>query len=167
MFTLAESITLTGKPVGDHLDPADLVPRIDRIAAQGDVLILRLPATRDDARVWDDWGAAATDTNERAELVRFRDGWTGSVATDAMPASVVLVESEASGNTHTLHPNGVCYYSPADDDPERLVLGILTVPQGSTALLSHQEHGNLEILPGTYQCRRQREYAGQWRVVAD
>ncbi|MFD3702070.1 hypothetical protein ACFWUP_02875 [Nocardia sp. NPDC058658] len=44
---------------------------------------------------------------------------------------------------------------------------MLTVFGGSTAVLIHQEHGALEVLPGTYEVRRQREFAGVWRTVVD
>lgn len=135
MLTLAESVAITGKPVNDYL-PAELdVPQVDRIAAQGDVLVVLAPS---------------------------------GTATAAMPRTVVVVASEASSNTHTLHPNGECFYDRRETaSPADLVIGILTVPDSSTALLSHQEHGNLEILPGTYEIRRQREYQGEWAYVCD
>lgn len=135
MLTLAQSVAITGKAVHDYLSPDLDVPMVDRAAAQGDVLILRV---------------------------------TTKAATTLMPKTVVVVASEASSNTHTLHPNGPCFYDRRDaPSPSDLALGILTVPDGATALLSHQEHGNLEILPGTYEVRRQREFAGEWAFVAD
>lgn len=133
MLTLAQSVEITGKPVYDYLDHAADVPQVDRCAAQGDVLVLRV---------------------------------TTPAATTPMPRTVVVVASEASTNTHTLHPAGPCYWDTRTSSDD-LVQGLLTVPAGSTALLSHQEHGNLEILPGTYELRRQREFAGEWRMVAD
>ena len=132
---LAESVAITGKAVFDYLDHEAEVPRIDSIAAQGDVLVLRV---------------------------------TTRPATTVMPKTVVVVASEASSNTHTLHPNGECFYQPKEArGPIDLVLGILTVPADSTALLSHQEHANIEILPGTYEIRRQREFSGEWAYVRD
>jgi len=93
---------------------------------------------------------------------------TTKPATVSMPRTVVAVASEASSNTHTLHPSGPCFWQPhTTTGSGDVLLGVLTVPDGSTALLSHQEHGGLEILPGTYEIRRQREYAGEWRMVAD
>lgn len=86
-------------------------------------------------------------------------------AATALPtAGVVLVRSEATSHTHTLHGEG-CFYDPAKGDG--LELGRLTVPQGREALISHQEHGALLIQPGTYRLGRQREYAGEWAYVAD
>ncbi len=89
-------------------------------------------------------------------------------ATKPMPKAVTVVRSEASSNTHTLHPDGECFW----DYNERasvtdLVLGTLTVPEGSTAVVIHQEHGALTIAPGTYTVGRQREFAGEWAFVAD
>lgn len=93
---------------------------------------------------------------------------TTTPASKPLPKTLVVVASEASSNTHTLHPNGECYF---DAHTARtagdVLLGTLTVPGGSTALLSHPEHGNIEILPGTYGVRRQREYGAEWSYVAD
>ncbi|MCK0517906.1 hypothetical protein [Williamsia sp. DF01-3] len=134
-LTLSESVEITGKSVFDYLDHEAEVPQVDRVAAQGDVLLLRV-------------------TTQPAET--------------AMAKTVVAVASEASANTHTLHPNGPCFWEPhTARDAGDVLLGKLTVPDGSTALVSHQEHGNLEVLPGTYEVRRQREFAGEWAYVAD
>ncbi|WP_157932199.1 hypothetical protein [Mycobacteroides abscessus] len=90
---------------------------------------------------------------------------TTKPATTLMPKTVVVVASEASANTHTLHPSGDCFW---DATPNAgLVQGKLTVPDGSSAVLSHQEHGAFEILPGTYELRRQREWGSEWRQVHD
>lgn len=86
-------------------------------------------------------------------------------ATTVMPArGVIVVRSEASQNTHSIHPNGEVFF---DYRESGLLLGVLTVAEGSTALVSHQEHGALEITPGTYRIGRQREFAGEWRMVTD
>jgi hypothetical protein len=92
-------------------------------------------------------------------------------ATTPLPASgVQVVRAEASSNTHSLHSwDGTCFF---DSDPSRreteLTLGTLTVPEGASAYLVHtEEHGANGIGPGTYELRRQREFAGEWRRVAD
>ncbi|MFD3592910.1 hypothetical protein ACFWU5_09290 [Nocardia sp. NPDC058640] len=92
----------------------------------------------------------------------------GPVAVAPMREAVAVVRSELSGHAHTLHPCGPCAWEAhrptgADD----VLLGVLTVFDGSTAVLIHQEHGALEVLPGTYEVRRQREFAGVWRTVVD
>lgn len=89
-------------------------------------------------------------------------------ATVPMPKMVTVVASEASSNTHTLHPAGECFYEPnVSSGLTDLVLGTLTVAEGSTAFLSHQEHAGIEIAPGTYHIGRQREFAGEWTMVRD
>ena len=135
MTTIKEMVSLTSKSVFDYLDHTAEVPRIDRMAAQGDVLVCRVTVTP---------------------------------ATTPMPKCVVVVASEASSNTHTLHPVGECFYNThRATGPGDVLLGKLTVPEGSTAFLSHQEHAGIEVLPGTYEVRRQREFQGEWRHVAD
>jgi hypothetical protein len=83
---------------------------------------------------------------------------------------VQVVRAEASTNTHALHSwDGICYYEadPTGGDTG-LTLGTLTVPDGASAYLVHtEEHGANGIGPGTYELRRQREFAGEWRRVAD
>ena len=89
-------------------------------------------------------------------------------ATTPMPARVDVVRGEAGGNTHSLHPSGDCFWDAATArSVADLTLGTLTVPEGSTAVLAHPEHGFLELAPGTYRIWRQREYAGEWAYVAD
>ena len=89
-------------------------------------------------------------------------------ATTPMPARVDVVGGEAGGNTHSLHPSGDCFWDAATArSVADLTLGTLTVPEGSTAVLAHPEHGFLELAPGTYRIGRQREYAGEWAYVAD
>ena len=89
-------------------------------------------------------------------------------ATTPMPARVDVVRGEAGGNTHSLHPSGDCFWDAATArSVADLTLGTLTVPEGSTAVLAHPEHGFLELAPGTYRIGRQREYAGEWAYDAE
>lgn len=79
--------------------------------------------------------------------------------------TVVRAESNAA-NTHNLHGDGTWKWS--RDADTNLVQGWLTVSDGGVAYLIHtEEHPALAIGPGTYEIRRQREYAGEWRRVAD
>ena len=88
-------------------------------------------------------------------------------ATVPLPkAGVPVVRGEAGGNTHSLHGAGV-FFAPSDGSAGELLLGTLSVPDGCEAVLAHPEHGFLAIAPGTYEIGRQREWAGDWRMVAD
>lgn len=81
---------------------------------------------------------------------------------------VEVVRSEQGSNTHTLHGDGTWLANDRAIDPEVLVQGWLTVPDGGEAFLIHtEEHSAIGVGPGTYEIRRQREYAGVWRRVAD
>lgn len=91
---------------------------------------------------------------------------TTKAAVIAIPrAGVPVVRGESGGNTHSLHGDG--FFDPAPERNGSLALGTLTVPEGASVVLLHPEHGGMEIAPGTYRIGRQREYAGQWRQVAD
>ena len=91
---------------------------------------------------------------------------TTKPATTPLPhAGVAVVQGENGGNTHSLHGVGCWDWAPVRDGS--LVLGTLTVADGDTVLLGHPEHGFIQIAPGTYRVGRQREFAGEWRQVAD
>lgn len=123
----------------EHLDLE--VPVLTGLQAQGDVLIL-----------------PAED----------REG----VGVKIPAAGVTVVAGETSGgNAHILHAlEGECFWraNPEASRDGELVQGWLTVPEGASATLVHtQEHSVIGIGCGTYEVRRQREYAGEWRRVAD
>lgn len=82
---------------------------------------------------------------------------------------ITVVRAETnSANTHSLHGDGTWEPNARADRDDELVQGRLTVPDGGEAFLIHtEEHNALGIGPGTYEIRRQREYAGEWRRVAD
>lgn len=83
-------------------------------------------------------------------------------------AGVRVVASENSPNTHTLHGDGLWEPNTRAGINGELVQGWLTVAAGDEAFLIHsEEHGAIGIGEGTYEIRRQREYAGEWRQVAD
>ncbi len=137
-ITLNEVLDRTGMTVLDHLDREVSVPVNTGLQCQGDVAIL--PAA----------GA------------RF-------AATTAVPkAGYPVVRGESGGNTHSLHGDGSVFFDPAEQvDARALRLGVLSVPDGSTAYLIHPEHGAMGIGPGTYELRRQREQADEIALVAD
>lgn len=83
------------------------------------------------------------------------------------PKGVTVVRAESNtANTHNLHGEGTWAWS--KDADTNLIQGHLTVPPGGIAYLIHtEEHPALAIGGGTYEIRRQREFAGEWRRVAD
>lgn len=82
---------------------------------------------------------------------------------------VVVVRSEATAsNTHSLVGDGTWEPNARADQDGELVQGWLTVADGKEAFLIHtEEHSAVGIGAGTYEIRRQREYAGEWQRVAD
>lgn len=81
---------------------------------------------------------------------------------------VEVVRSEAGGNTHVLNGDGLWEPNARANDPAELVQGWVTVPDGAECFLTHtEEHNVLGIGPGTYEVRRQREFAGEWQRVTD
>lgn len=85
-------------------------------------------------------------------------------------AGVAVVTGETTGgNAHILHAlDGECFWHAAPDAETELVQGWLTIPDGSSATLVHTaEHSVIGIGSGTFEFRRQREFQGEWRRVAD
>lgn len=84
-------------------------------------------------------------------------------------AGITVVRAETNrSNTHTLHGDGLWEPNARADRDGELVQGWLTVAPAQEAFLIHtEEHSALGIGPGTYEIRRQREFAGEWRRVAD
>jgi len=81
-------------------------------------------------------------------------------------AGYPVVRGENGGNTHALHADkGTAFYEPSTRGGLRL--GVLTVADESTAILSHPEHGFMAFGPGTYVVNRQREQADEIRMVQD
>lgn len=92
---------------------------------------------------------------------------TSAATTEVLSTGYPVVRGENGGNTHSLHGDGRIFFDVAPARDGSLLLGRLTVPVGSEAVMAHPEHGFLAIAPGTYEIGRQREYAGEWRMVAD
>lgn len=89
---------------------------------------------------------------------------TTKAATTPIPAAGFTVATGQGGHDHVLLPGG---FFDADASRDELIVGTLTVPAGAEQYLAHDEHGYSGIGPGTYRITRQREFAGQWRAVAD
>jgi hypothetical protein len=140
-ITLTNSQILTRHKIDttgiEHLDLE--VPILTGPQSQGDVLILPVAERKD-----------------RGALVP--------------AAGITVVTGETSGgNAHILHAlDGECFWQPAREAATELVQGWLTVPEASSATLVHtSEHNVIAIGPGTFEIRRQREFQGEWRRVAD
>lgn len=87
---------------------------------------------------------------------------------DPVPAGgIQLVRGEASANTHWLDAyDGPVLWAPATAGGADL--GVMTVPDGSVAMVTHtDEHGANAFAPGVYVVRRQRQQADEIRLVAD
>lgn len=79
---------------------------------------------------------------------------------------VAVVRGETTGgNAHILDAyEGPVYWRPAAG----LVLGVVTVPEGSKAVLTHtDEHGCNGLLPGTYTLRGKRTQRDEIERVRD
>lgn len=89
---------------------------------------------------------------------------------ELVPAEgVAVVRGEATGNTHMLSAaDGPVFFHRAPERAGSLLLGTVTVPEGSTAYLIHSdEHGANGIGAGTYRMVGKREQAEEIRRVAD
>lgn len=92
---------------------------------------------------------------------------------EEIPAKGVLVVrgETTGGNSHILHAlTGTCYWAPNPraDQEDELVQGWLTVPEGSEAVICHEEeHGVIGLGPGVFEFRRQREFRSEWEKVQD
>lgn len=141
--THAEVLTAHGLDASGLGMPDMTIPTAGAATPQGDVMVLR------------------------------RDRAPQSDGRPIMPGvPVVVVEAEtASRNRHELHADfgsSSVMWAPATRGDSDLTLGWVTVPDGQGALLLHtDEHGALALTPGVYEIRRQREFAGEWRRVAD
>lgn len=91
------------------------------------------------------------------------------IASTPVPATgTAVVRGENGGNTHTIFAaGGGVFCDTTTPSPNNLRVAVLSVPEGSTAYLTHPEHGYMGIAPGTYEIRRQREMSEQMRMVAD
>lgn len=128
MHTFTSALALIGVEVPDHLRAEAEVPVLQVPQAQGDLLVF--PA-EPPARVR--WEALP-------------------------PTGVQVINGEATGNTHWLHPGfdspGI-RWAPIEN---KLTLGYLEVPAGQSALLIHtDEHGANGIGPGSYAVHRKRQ----------
>lgn len=105
--------------------------------------------------------------------IQYRQGDVLLVSVDEVPAAVkevardrgrvVLAYGEATGHAHTIAEESATLVSA--EQAEELYL--LVNGEAPVALV-HEEHGTVMVEPGSYEVRRQREYAPEEnRRVAD
>jgi hypothetical protein len=137
VLTTAQAIALTGVEIHDHLDRELSIPLLTGMQRQGDVLVRPHPNRKP--------------------------------ATSLVPAvGVPIVRGENGGNTHLLlTESGTVTWDWLPASGTDLTLGVLTVADGSAALLAHPEHGYMRIGAGNYTIGRQREQADEIRRVED
>ena len=90
----------------------------------------------------------------------------GATVVKTTAGRVVLAEGESTGHAHTLEAGSATLYSTADSADRWL--RVHGQSGGGVAVLTHQEHASIELPPGDYIMRRQREYTPEEiRRVAD
>lgn len=139
--TISEVMTPTDITIPAHLEGSAEIPVLGGPQAQGDVLVL--PATY----------VGPTSTVKPIRVP---------------PAGIEVIRGENGAHPHLLVADGpgVLFDAGATDDSD-LCIGVLDIPQGSTAYLLHPEHGASGIAAGVYSIRRQREMgaAGERRIA--
>ncbi|WP_207485666.1 hypothetical protein [Arenibaculum pallidiluteum] len=85
-------------------------------------------------------------------------------ALEGQSGRVVLALGEVTGHSHTMGADRVRYFR--EDGSGR---GFIQVFGPGTTALVHEEHGPIEVEPGVYEVRLQREYRPEARpsLVAD
>lgn len=103
----------------------------------------------------------------------YRQGDVLIVPVAAMPASlepiardagrVVLAYGEVTGHAHAIKNERAALFR----DP-KLAAVFMHVSGDAPVALEHEEHATIQVPPGAYEIRRQREYSPEEiRVVAD
>jgi hypothetical protein len=94
---------------------------------------------------------------------------TGALIGPSRDGAMVLAEGESTGHRHAIHERVTMFRDDAlaRDIPGGLYVGHVRV-EGPSARLVHEEHAPIELAPGTYRVRRQRELEPRdARVVVD
>ena len=124
----------------------------DGLLAEAEVPVLTGPQRQGDVGIWP---TGRTPTGDRQPVP---------------PAGIAVVRGETStgGNSHILDAYYGDVYWTEMSDRDGLLLGIVEVPDGSVAVLTHtDEHGSNAIGPGVYELTGKREQADIVRRVAD
>lgn len=129
----------------------------DDLIADVEVPILETSQIQGDVGIW-----VRVAPIGKAELA-------SSIKVPAEGIAVVRGETVTGGNSHILDAYlGDVYWLPADSRDGSVTLGVLHVPDGSVAMLTHtEEHTSNGIGFGTYVVTGQQEQAEIARRVAD
>ena len=146
MMKLMELLDRTGLDVLDHLERQLVVPVVDGLQAQGDLLIIPLAMLR--------------------VVVPHPQAYWQPIPSDG----VELVRGVAGNNPHTLVADpDTCWWTTAVHDPTGL--GIAVFENTAPAYLVHPEHGGSGVAAGRWLVRRQQERGAGFRsgsvVIAD
>jgi hypothetical protein len=139
--TFAEALSRHDIEIPAHLEAQAEIPVLSGAQVQGDVIITPM-----------------------------KPGKSAHTFKPIPAGGVQVVRGEATRNTHWLdngNPDAAaCVWAAVDNDG--LTLGILEVPAGQTALLTHtDEHGSNGIAPGCYRIGRQQQQAEKIERVRD
>ena len=124
----------------------------ENLVAQAEVPVLTGPQRQGDVSIW-----PTTIT-------------PSGVSVPVPPEGIAVVRGETStgSNSHILDAYYGDVYWTEMSDRDGLLLGIVEVPDGSVAVLTHtDEHGSNAIGPGRYELTGKREQADIVRRVAD
>ena len=138
MQTYGALLSQHGISIPEHLEAEAQVPVLSGVQAQGDLLVVPVDKTQ-------------LGTGQLVPMGGYQ-----------------VVRGEAAAHTHWLDGLGPVSYAPNTGELDGLVLGELTVPDGSVAYLTHEdEHGSNGIGAGRYEIRQKRELADEIRYVED
>jgi uroporphyrinogen-III synthase len=102
----------------------------------------------------------------------YRQGDVLIVKVGELPANIkkakdnVIIYGETTGHSHRVM-GGAVVYDPPQYSGDGL-LKLIEVGNKEKAQVVHEEHGTIDLSPGIYECRRQREYGeNEIRYVMD
>ena len=148
MKTLAEVTEATGFAVLEHLEAEAHVPVLGGLQAQGDLFIVPI-------------GQSPQGAPDIASSL------TEAYNVKPVPAEgVAVIAAVGSGHEHRLFAGtpGTATFGRSNTTVGQDI-GVLECTEPAYVL--HPEHGAAGIAPGAYVLRRQREQAGEERLVAD
>lgn len=103
-------------------------------------------------------------------LIRIDDLPADLFAREREGGAHVLAHGEATGHRHAIYDDGAQMFAPAPsaDPVERREGNVLYLRITRPVALRHEEHAPINLAPGNYVVRRQREYSPEEiRTVAD